>query len=79
MFFGDGQLSESDNADSWIRHAVSLSMVGFAMLVYGLMWWVLSQENQRRQDGKHDADVEGMSEEEIAELGDESPRFRYTT
>lgn len=54
-------------------------MVGFAMLMYGLMWWVLSRENQSRQDGKQDAHVEGMSEEEIAELGDESPRFRYTT
>ena len=53
-------------------------MVGCASLIYGLMWLVFARKNQARRDGKEDGRVENMSEEEIAELGDESPRFYYT-
>lgn len=53
-------------------------MVGMAMLIYGLMWWVLARKNRARREGKEDARVENLSEEEIAELGDESPSFYYT-
>ena len=59
-------------------HAVSLSMVGCASLIYGLMWWFLAGKNKARREGKEDFRVENMSEAEIAELGDESPRFYYT-
>lgn len=75
-------------------HAVSLSMVAFAGLVYAFMWvsheispspeisrlnpnanpdqfWY-SMLNTRRERGMEDYKIEGMSEEEIAELGDES-------
>lgn len=53
-------------------------MVAFASLVYGLMWLVLSRENENRREGREDARYEHLTEEEIAELGDESPRFLYT-
>ena len=42
------------------------------------MWYWLEEKNTRRRDGKDNDKVAGMSEEEIAELGDESPRFVYT-
>jgi len=35
--------------------------------------------NARRARGEEDWKIEGMSEEEIAELGDKNPRFVYTT
>ena len=60
-------------------HAVSLSMVGCASLIYAGMWWVLARKNQARREGKEDHRIENMSEMEIVELGDESPRFSYTT
>ncbi|KAL8794804.1 MAG: hypothetical protein Q9195_002632 [Heterodermia aff. obscurata] len=60
-------------------HAVSLSMVGSAMLIYGVMWWVLDRKNQARREGKLDHRFQNMTEEELAELGDDSPRFFYTT
>ncbi|KAI5837308.1 major facilitator superfamily domain-containing protein [Morchella snyderi] len=59
-------------------HAVSLSMVGFAGLIYTFMWFWLSRLNARRARGDEDHLVAGMSEEDIAELGDESPRYQYT-
>jgi hypothetical protein len=34
--------------------------------------------NSRREQGKEDWKLEGKSEEEVAEMGDLSPRFRYT-
>lgn len=60
-------------------HAVSLSMVAFAMVVYAVMWWVFSRENMKRRNGERDSRIEGLSEHEIAALGDENPRFIYST
>lgn len=34
-------------------------------------------ENKKRAEGKRDHLIEGKSEEEIAALGDESPRFMF--
>jgi len=59
-------------------HAVTLAMVAFAVAVYGFMWFYFARVNARRARGEEDWKIEGMSEEEIAELGDDSPRFVYT-
>ncbi|KAA6411638.1 MAG: MFS general substrate transporter [Lasallia pustulata] len=59
-------------------HAVTLAMVGFASGVYGFMWWYLARENKRRKEGREDGKVAGMTEEEIAELGDRNPRYMFT-
>ena len=53
-------------------------MVGFASGVYGFMWWYLARENKRRKEGREDGKVAGMTEEEIAELGDRNPRYMFT-
>ncbi|KAH0270491.1 MFS general substrate transporter, partial [Aureobasidium melanogenum] len=59
-------------------HAVSLGMVSFAMIVYAFMWWFFSHENKKRINGERDYKIEDMSEEEIADLGDENPKFLYS-
>ncbi|KAL8732373.1 MAG: hypothetical protein Q9166_002771 [cf. Caloplaca sp. 2 TL-2023] len=59
-------------------HAVSLAMVGMANAIFAFMSWYLSKQNDRRRRGEEDAKIINMSESEIAELGDESPRFVYT-
>ncbi len=59
-------------------HSTTLSLVGFASLIYGQLWWFLAQENKKRREGQRDAQYEHLSEEQMAELGDESPRFMYT-
>jgi hypothetical protein len=42
------------------------------------MWFHLRGINSRREKGEEEGLVSGMSEEDIAEMGDDSPRFRYT-
>ncbi|KAF2130037.1 high-affinity nicotinic acid transporter-like protein [Dothidotthia symphoricarpi CBS 119687] len=59
-------------------HAVTMAMVAFAITCYAVMWFHLGRLNSRREKGEEEHLIEGMSDEEIAELGDDSPRFRYT-
>jgi len=54
-------------------------MVAMSTMVFGFMWFWFARENRRRDAGKTMLPkYEGLSDEELAELGDESPRFRYT-
>ncbi|KAK9783461.1 putative Major facilitator superfamily domain-containing protein [Seiridium cardinale] len=59
-------------------NAVSLSMVGMATCIYSFMWFWFRRENAKRDAGHIDPAYEGLSEEELAELGDDSPHYRYT-
>ncbi|KAL8817190.1 MAG: hypothetical protein Q9223_003927 [Gallowayella weberi] len=59
-------------------HAVTLAMVGMGNLIFAFMSWYLSKQNDRRRHGEEDAKVAHLSETEILELGDESPKFVYT-
>ncbi|KAH8195450.1 hypothetical protein TruAng_010375 [Truncatella angustata] len=59
-------------------NAVSLSMVGMATCIYGFMLFWFRKQNAKRDAGHTDPIHEGLSEEELTELGDESPHYRYT-
>ncbi|KIV81911.1 hypothetical protein PV11_04059 [Exophiala sideris] len=72
-------LYKSDEAPRFIRgHAVSLSMAAVAAIIYTVMSLYFFKRNKRRQAGKEDSILVGKTEEEIAELGDENPRFVFT-
>lgn len=58
---------------------MTMSMAALATLIYGFMWWFLAQKNRYRLEGKEDARIANMSDEEVEELGDLSPRFLYST
>jgi len=60
-------------------HGVTLALVAWSVCVYGFMSWYFTQENRKRQNGERDEKISGMSEEEITALGDENPRYRFTT
>ncbi|KPM38440.1 putative transporter [Neonectria ditissima] len=60
-------------------HAVTLSMVGLGTIIYGLLWFWYRRENQLRIAGQIKEKHRGMDDEELMELGDESPHYRYTT
>ncbi|KAF6812032.1 major facilitator superfamily transporter [Colletotrichum musicola] len=59
-------------------HAVTLSMVGMATCMYGFMWFWYWRLNKQREAGHVEDKHRDLSDDELAELGDESPRFRYT-
>lgn len=59
-------------------NAVSLSLVGMATVLYGFLRFWYDRINKQRDVGDNVAQYEGLSDDELAELGDESPRFRYT-
>ncbi|ORY15893.1 major facilitator superfamily domain-containing protein [Clohesyomyces aquaticus] len=59
-------------------HAVTMAMVAWACLCYAFMWFYFARVNAQREKGDEDHTVHGMVDEDIAELGDDSPRFVYT-
>ncbi|KAI1339802.1 major facilitator superfamily domain-containing protein [Xylariaceae sp. FL0016] len=59
-------------------NAISLSLVGMAACIYGFLWFWFSRENKRRDAGVIKPEHENLSEDDLMELGDESPRYRYT-
>ena len=54
-------------------------MVAFATSIFAFMSWILAQKNKRRLQGDEDARIAGMTDDQIEELGDASPRYMYTT
>jgi hypothetical protein len=53
-------------------------MVGMATCMYGFLWFYYDRENKKRDSGFMKSAHEDLSVEELAELGDESPQYRYT-
>ncbi|KAL6854856.1 hypothetical protein ACO1O0_005987 [Amphichorda felina] len=58
-------------------HAVSMALIAMSSVIYLLFWIYFRRQNQRKAEGKDDHKVQGMTEEEIEELGEHNPRFRY--
>ncbi|KAF7508551.1 hypothetical protein GJ744_009100 [Endocarpon pusillum] len=72
-------LYENRDGPRYIKgHAVTLGMVAFASILYGYMWFYFARRNSRRSIGLEDKKIEGKTEQEAAEMGDESPRFVFT-
>lgn len=57
---------------------MTLGLVAFATVLYSLLSFFLARENRLRREGKEDYKIERMTDEEIEEIGDKSPRFLYT-
>ena len=53
-------------------------MVAMAALLYAFMSLYFIRRNKARRVGKEDDVIRAKSEAEIAELGDENPRFVFT-
>lgn len=52
-------------------------MVGMGTAIYGFLWFWYWRQNRRREAGVMEEKFRDMEEEELMELGDDSPRFRY--
>ncbi|KAL8947333.1 MAG: hypothetical protein Q9222_006373 [Ikaeria aurantiellina] len=60
-------------------HAVTSALLALSAVISGVLWWTMVRINKRRAAGKEDGKLVGLSEEQIDELGDKSPRFVYAT
>ena len=54
-------------------------MGAFAVVGFGTVWVYYIYINGRRASGKEDEKTAGLSEAELEELGDKSPRFIFVT
>ena len=59
-------------------HAVTLAMVAVGTTIYGFLWFLFRSENKKRDEGVVPLTQGTLSDDELAELGDESYRYRYT-
>ncbi|KAF5514273.1 putative transporter [Colletotrichum fructicola] len=60
-------------------HAIVIAFMALCLCVGSLMMMaLLSRENQKREQGKRNCWSDGKTQEEIHELGDNEPGFRYT-
>ncbi|KAL9001946.1 MAG: hypothetical protein Q9188_005104 [Gyalolechia gomerana] len=69
----------NDSPRYTMGHAVTLALMAFSAVVNGILWWSMARTNRRRRAGKEDWKVVDMTEEEIDDLGDDSPRYVYAT
>ena len=69
----------SSDAPHYLRgHCTTLALVACGTTIFFSMSMYFRMRNRKRIDGQEDSKVVGMSESEIAELGDESPRYIFT-
>lgn len=61
-----------------VGHSVSMAMILMAMALFLTMGLWFRHVNERWASGDDGDRVEGMTEEEIAELGEDNPEYRYT-
>lgn len=66
-----------DNSSNTLGWGVTLGLLGFALCVYSALHVHFRIVNARRDRGEEDWKREGKSEEEIREMGSESPDYRY--
>ncbi|KAL1630898.1 hypothetical protein SLS56_004711 [Neofusicoccum ribis] len=59
-------------------HAITLSLTLVSISTIAFLSWYFARANRRRAAGKEDYKIAGMTDEQIKELGDRSPRFVYT-
>ena len=58
---------------------MTIALLALSGVVSGLLWWTFVRINARRRAGGEDEKALGKTEEEIDEMGDESPRYIYVT
>ncbi|KAL8720016.1 MAG: hypothetical protein Q9225_003061 [Loekoesia sp. 1 TL-2023] len=69
----------NDSPRFTMGHSVTIALLVLSAVVSGILWWSMARINKRRIAGDEDGKVLGMTEEQINDLGDESPRYIYAT
>lgn len=68
----------SDSPGYVMGHVTTLALVAFSCAIYSFFSFYFARRNRNRRLGKEDAAIAGLSADEVAELGDESPHFVFT-
>lgn len=55
-----------------------MGFMALASIIYLILWAHFRRQNKKRDAGELDHTVQGMSDEEIQELGEHNPEYRYT-
>ncbi|KAJ4326211.1 hypothetical protein N0V94_000158 [Neodidymelliopsis sp. IMI 364377] len=70
-----------NNADApnyYPGYGATIALLALGAGIYATLHFWYRAQNKRKLEGKEDHRMEGLSEEEIAELGEHNPRFFYT-
>lgn len=59
-------------------YSTTIALLSLSLSVFSFLTLYLASQNKKRRAGLEDHKIAGMTEEEIAALGDKSPRFIYT-
>ncbi|KAL8927090.1 MAG: hypothetical protein Q9172_001512 [Xanthocarpia lactea] len=69
----------SDTPKYIMGHSVTIGLLALCAMINGVLWSSMVDTNKKRAAGKEDWKISGLTEEEIDELGDRSPRYIYAT
>ncbi|KAF9697682.1 hypothetical protein EKO04_004016 [Ascochyta lentis] len=70
--------STADAPTYYPGYGATIGLLALGTGIYAAMHFWYRAQNKRKLDGREDYRMEGLSEEEIAELGEHNPRFLYT-
>ncbi|KAL9610940.1 MAG: hypothetical protein Q9167_004382 [Letrouitia subvulpina] len=60
-------------------HGVTIAILAVSVTMDAVLWSYMARTNRRRKAGKEDDKMEGMTEYEINEMGERSPRYIFVT
>jgi hypothetical protein len=59
-------------------YGATIGLLALGIAIYVALHLYFRMKNQRKLSGKEDWRMEGKTEEEIAEMGEDNPRYVYT-
>jgi hypothetical protein len=60
-------------------YGATIGLLALGISIYIALHFYFRMKNKRKLSGKEDWRIEGKTEEEIAEMGEDNPRYLYTT
>jgi hypothetical protein len=59
-------------------YGATIGLLALGIVLYTALTMYFRIQNRKKREGKYDYLMEGKSEEEIAEMGENNPRYMYT-
>ncbi|KAI5819378.1 major facilitator superfamily domain-containing protein [Pyronema omphalodes] len=68
----------ADGPRFFTGYGVSMALVALGIICHLILWFAYRKVNKDREAGKYNHLIEGMDEQAVKEMGDDSPNYRYT-